>query len=248
MREVSALLYVLLKYITPVEISARNQLILSEKFCFGEMETRRLRRDIRGLLGDYIGLKLRENGFDPQGKEPTTMLDDLAHYDLAISVALWWLEQEEGCNLMDTDIIGDGNPGRKARYPSHLEREAMILSSFAGMILNSLPVEDILALYSTKPSTAYSQHSKSAIVHPFSLSYHPFAMLSSFKVVDHSRKHSQKLKRWLSVQAKAGAAPAGRKASVRSSSKSNSFLSDSGTSSKEQTEQYEESKESLQDK
>lgn len=29
-----------------------------------------------------------------------------------------------------------------------------------------------------------------SIVHPFSLSYHPFAMLSSFKAVDHSRKHS----------------------------------------------------------
>jgi len=28
------------------------------------------------------------------------------------------------------------------------------------------------------------------IVHPFSLSYHPFAMLSSFKAVERSRKHS----------------------------------------------------------
>ncbi|XP_010878308.2 uncharacterized protein C2orf80 [Esox lucius] len=213
------------------------------------METRRLRRNISALLGDYIGQKLRENGFDPQGKGSTTMLDDLAHYDLAISVALWWLEKEEGHNVMDTDIIGDGNPGRKAGYPNHLEREAMILSSFAGMILNSLPVEDILALYSTKPSATHTQHSKCAIVHPFSLSYHPFAMLSSFKAVDHSRKHSQKLKRWLSVQAKARAASAGRKASVRSStsSTSNSFLSDSGASLKEQTEHGEESKESLQD-
>lgn len=32
---------------------------------------------------------------------------------------------------------------------------------------------------------------QSNIVHPFSLSYHPFAMLSSFKAVDHSRKHSK---------------------------------------------------------
>lgn len=29
------------------------------------------------------------------------------------------------------------------------------------------------------------------IVHPFSLSYHPFAMLSSFKAVDRARKHSE---------------------------------------------------------
>ncbi|XP_071001460.1 uncharacterized protein C2orf80 isoform X2 [Oncorhynchus clarkii lewisi] len=176
--------------------------------------------------GDYIGQKLRENGFDPKGKGSTSMLDDLAHYDLAISVALWWLEKEERHDVMDRDIVGVGSPGYNDQYPNHLEREAMILSSFAGMILNSLPVKDILALYTTKPSAAYPhQHSKSAIVHPFTLSYHPFAMLGSFKAVDHSRKHTQNLKRWLSVQGKRGAAPDGRRALVQSSSStSNSFL------------------------
>ncbi|XP_014020775.1 uncharacterized protein C2orf80 [Salmo salar] len=208
------------------------------------METMRLRRDMKALLGDYIGQKLRENGFDPKGKGSTTMLDDLAHYDLAISVALWWLEKGEGHDVIDRDVVGVGSPGYNGQYPNLLEREAMILSSFAGMILNSLPVEDILALYSTKPSAAYlHQHSKSTIVHPFTLSYHPFAMLSSFKAVDHSRKHTQKLKWWLSVQGKGGAAPAVQRALVQSSSSSsstsNTFLSVSGESLKEQTEHYE---------
>ncbi|XP_029557757.1 uncharacterized protein C2orf80-like isoform X2 [Salmo trutta] len=178
------------------------------------METMRLRRDMKALLGDYIGQKLRENGFDPKGKGSTTMLDDLAHYDLAISVALWWLEKGEGHDVIDRDVV--------------------------------LPVEDILALYSTKPSAAYlHQHSKSTIVHPFTLSYHPFAMLGSFKAVDHSRKHTQKLKWWLSVQGKGGAAPAVQRALVQSSSSSsssstsNTFLSVSGESLKEQTEHYE---------
>lgn len=35
------------------------------------------------------------------------------------------------------------------------------------------------------------QFPQSNIVHPFSLSYHPFAMLSSFKAVDRARKHSK---------------------------------------------------------
>uniref|UniRef100_A0A3B3ZL62 Uncharacterized protein n=1 Tax=Periophthalmus magnuspinnatus TaxID=409849 RepID=A0A3B3ZL62_9GOBI len=98
-----------------------------------------------------------------------------AHYDLAISVALWWLNREEG-----------------RYYPNHLEREAMILSSFAGMIVNKLPVEEILTLYKCKPAATYSsEHSKAAIVYPFTLSYHPFAMLSSYKAVHHSKKHSE---------------------------------------------------------
>lgn len=32
---------------------------------------------------------------------------------------------------------------------------------------------------------------QSTIVHPFFLSYHPFAMLSSYKAVDRLRKHSK---------------------------------------------------------
>lgn len=28
-----------------------------------------------------------------------------AHYDLAISVALWWLDREEGRDMLDRDIM-----------------------------------------------------------------------------------------------------------------------------------------------
>uniref|UniRef100_A0A672QG95 Uncharacterized protein n=1 Tax=Sinocyclocheilus grahami TaxID=75366 RepID=A0A672QG95_SINGR len=131
--------------------------------------------------GEYIGQRLRKNGFDPKGKSTSTMLDDLANYDLAISVALWWL------NLLLCML-------HISQYPNHLEREAMTLSSFVGMLLNSLPIEDILSLYNCKPVASYPHnHAKvyvaGNIVHPFSLTY-PFSMLSSFKAVDPSRKHS----------------------------------------------------------
>uniref|UniRef100_A0A8P4K4V5 Uncharacterized protein n=1 Tax=Dicentrarchus labrax TaxID=13489 RepID=A0A8P4K4V5_DICLA len=121
------------------------------------MEARQLKRDVEALIGDYIGQKLREKSFDPKGKGTSTMLDDLvkAHYDLAISVALWWLDKEAGRDI--------------ARYPNRLEREAMILSSFAGIIMVSM----------------------GAIVYPFTLSYHPFAMLGSYKAVHHSKRHSK---------------------------------------------------------
>ncbi|XP_076602265.1 uncharacterized protein C2orf80 [Chaetodon auriga] len=213
------------------------------------METRQLKRDVEALIGDYIGQKLRERSFDPKGNRTSTVLDDLAHYDLAISVALWWMEKEEGRDVLDRDIIGTTSSSGSAQYPNRLEREAMILSSFAGMIMNSLPVEEILALYRCKPAASYpNQQSKGTIVYPFTLSYHPFAMLSSYKAVHHSKKHSLKLKRWLSARVKASAPP--ERVAVQSSSlssSSHSFLSDSSDYQEKSTEQYEGSQESLQD-
>ncbi|XP_071339647.1 uncharacterized protein C2orf80 isoform X2 [Trachinotus anak] len=185
------------------------------------MGTRKLKRDVEALIGDYIGNKLRENSFDPKGRGTSTMLDDLAHYDLAISVALWWLDKEEGRDVLDSDIIGATCSLGSARYPNRSEREAMILSSFAGIIM-------------------------AAIVFPFTLSYHPFAMLSSYKAVHHSKKHNQKLKRWLSERAKASAPP-GRVSVQSSSSSSHSFLSDSSDGQEDRAEHYEGSQESLQD-
>ncbi|GLD56604.1 uncharacterized protein AKAME5_000892600 [Lates japonicus] len=213
------------------------------------MGARQLKRDVEALIGDYIGQKLRENSFDPKGKGNSTMLDDLAHYDLAIRVALWWLDKEEGRDVLDSDIIGTTWSLGSAQYPNRLEREAMILSSFAGIIMNSLPVEEILALYRCKPAASYpNQKSKGTIVYPFTLSYHPFAMLGSYKAVHHSKKHNQKLKRWLSERAKASAPPG--RVSVQSSastSSSHSFLSDSSDCHEERTEHCEGSQESLQD-
>ncbi|CAL9690730.1 unnamed protein product [Knipowitschia caucasica] len=205
------------------------------------MGAKRLRRDLQALLADYIGQRIREKSFDPKGKDTSTILDDLAHYDLAISVALWWLNKEEARAVFDQDLFG---AARSAQYPNLLEREAMILSSFAGMIVNKLPVEEILALYKCKPAACYStEHSKAAIVYPFTLSYHPFAMLSSYKAVHHSKKHNEKLKRWLSEKAKANAPPS----RASSSSSSQSFLSDTSEDQAERTENYEGSQESLQD-
>ncbi|XP_018581976.2 uncharacterized protein C2orf80 [Scleropages formosus] len=156
------------------------------------MEAKRLKKNLEALIGTYIGQKLRENGFDPKGKRSQTLLDDLVHYDLAINVALWWLNKYKGKDLTESDITGISGSD-DTQYPNHMEREAMILSSFAGIILNSLPVEEILSLYKYKPSFAYQeQNTKNTIVHPFSLSYHPFAMLTAYKTVHHSWMHSQK--------------------------------------------------------
>ncbi|XP_068429361.1 uncharacterized protein C2orf80 [Clinocottus analis] len=216
------------------------------------MEARQLKREVEALIGDYIGQKLREKSFDPKGKGTSTLLDDLAHYDLAIRVALWWLDKDEGREVLDGDIIGAASSSGGAQYPNRLEREAMILSSFAGIIMSSLPVEEILALYRCRPAASYpNQQAKGSIVYPFTLSYHPFAMLGSYKAVHHSKKHSQKLKRWLSERMKASAPPAGRvsgnSSPPSSSSSSHSFLSDNSDPPQKRAEHYEGSLESLLD-
>ncbi|XP_059417324.1 uncharacterized protein C2orf80-like [Carassius carassius] len=104
--------------------------------------------------GEYIGQRLRENGYDPKGKSPATMLDDLANYDLAISVALWWLNKNDGKNAAENDV-GISSLRCISQYPNLLETEAMILPSYAGMLLNSLSIEDILSLYNCKPVVSY---------------------------------------------------------------------------------------------
>uniref|UniRef100_A0A3B3CID8 Uncharacterized protein n=1 Tax=Oryzias melastigma TaxID=30732 RepID=A0A3B3CID8_ORYME len=108
------------------------------------MEVKQLKREVKALISDYIGQKLREKSFDPAGRGVSSVLDDLAHYDLALSVAFWWL------NRMDERW--------RPAYPDRSEREAMILSSFAGIIMP-----------------------QGAIVYPLTLSHHPFAMLASYK-------------------------------------------------------------------
>ncbi|XP_008326211.1 uncharacterized protein C2orf80 isoform X2 [Cynoglossus semilaevis] len=213
------------------------------------MGSKKLKRDVEALIGDYIGQKLRENAFDPKGKGTSTVLDDLAHYDLAISVALWWLDREEGRHVLDNHIVPSRSLGG-SRYPDRLEREAMILSAFAGIIMDSLPVEEILTLYQCKPAASFPNYqTKASIVYPFTLSYHPFAMLGSYKAVEHSKQHSQKLRRWLSERAKSSAPPhfIPRQPSSLPSSSSQSFLSDSSNEQEEGAQNYEGSKESLQD-
>ncbi|KAF3843556.1 hypothetical protein F7725_002405 [Dissostichus mawsoni] len=147
-------------------------------------------------------------------------------------------------------LIGATSCSGSAQYPNRLEREAMILSSFAGIIMNHLPVEEILALYRCKPAASFpNQHSKGTLVYPFTLSYHPLAMLGSYKAVYHSKKHSQKLKRWLSermktrVPSKRVTAPS----SSSSSSSSHSVLTDISDRPEETAEHYEGSQGSLHD-
>uniref|UniRef100_A0A4W6F309 Uncharacterized protein n=1 Tax=Lates calcarifer TaxID=8187 RepID=A0A4W6F309_LATCA len=109
------------------------------------MGARQLKRDVEALIGDYIGQKLRENSFDPKGKGTSTMLVILNLSCSKFSLSHSGTTCSLGC----------------AQYPNRLEREAMILSSFAGIIMSSLPVEEILALYRCKPAASYpNQKSK----------------------------------------------------------------------------------------
>ncbi|XP_062862661.1 uncharacterized protein C2orf80-like [Trichomycterus rosablanca] len=208
------------------------------------METKRLRREVKVLLGQYVGQKLRENGFDPKGTGSSSVLDDLAHYDLAINVALWWLEKNDF--PFKNELLGATSLGQ-SQCPNRMEREAIILSSFAGTLLNSLPVDEILSLYSCKPSaTCLHPDTKSNIVHPFFLSYHPFAMLSSFKAVNQSKKHTQMLKR-NTLHNKARSSELKKSKACSEASSSQSFFGDSEDSLNEQTKLYDSSQESQQD-
>ncbi|KAM6934286.1 uncharacterized protein C2orf80 [Xenentodon cancila] len=212
------------------------------------MEGKRLKRDVEALISDHIGQKIREQAFDPTGRRGSTMLDELAHYDLAISVALWWLNKADGRDVLDTDVIGATCSLGSASYPNRLEREAMILSSFAGIIMSSLPLDDILALYRCKPVVLYpNRHAQGSVVYPFTLSNHPYAMLGSYNAVLHSKKHNDKMNKWLSERVKESATPQRVQAKSSSSSSSQSFFSDSSDCQQEAAEHYEGSQESLQD-
>ncbi|XP_072434915.1 uncharacterized protein C2orf80 [Chiloscyllium punctatum] len=70
------------------------------------MEKRRIKKEIEKLLKHYIGTRLRENSFDPKGKVESvesTYFNDLAHYDLAINVALLWLNEEEDQKVLENE-------------------------------------------------------------------------------------------------------------------------------------------------
>ncbi|KAK2491862.1 hypothetical protein MC885_006395 [Smutsia gigantea] len=133
------------------------------------MERRLLKKEMKKLLGDYIGIRLRENEFDPKGRRHLTFLDDMADYDLAISVALQWLDHSEDLTWLDWEEVK--MPFRsQPTYPNHREREAMILSSYAGILMvRRAP--------------------------PFHLSLHPLAVVTAPKAAEYARKQSIKLRR-----------------------------------------------------
>ncbi|XP_058434189.1 uncharacterized protein C2orf80 homolog isoform X3 [Marmota monax] len=143
--------------------------------------------------GDYIGIRLRENEFDPKGRRQPTFLDDMAHYDLAISVALQWLDHSEDLTWLKWEEVKMPLHDRP-RYPNHREREAMILSSYAGILMNSIPIEEVFQIYGAD-SSANSGTTKVPRAPLFRLSLHPFAMLTAPKAAEYARKQSVKLRR-----------------------------------------------------
>ncbi|XP_019347809.2 uncharacterized protein C2orf80 homolog [Alligator mississippiensis] len=160
-----------------------------------QTERKRLIKEVEKLLGDYVGIRLREIEFDPKGRRQPTFLDDMAHYDLAINVALLWLNESENKTPLTK---GKKNlpVHRRYVYPNRIEREAMILSSYAGILMTSIPVEEVFEIYSTAPSATHWQHSeKGHWIHPFNLSLHPFAMLTAPKAAEYAWKQSVKFKK-----------------------------------------------------
>ncbi|XP_038646308.1 uncharacterized protein C2orf80-like [Scyliorhinus canicula] len=152
-----------------------------------KVEKRRIKKEIERLLKNYIGTRLRENNFDPKGKMESTYFNDLAHYDLAINVALLWLNEEEDQEVLENEkVVILSRTGSK--YPNEMERKAMILSSFAGILMNSIPLEDILKVYRYKPSVTQFCKTITRHVHSSSLSLHPFAMLTATCAAKHARK------------------------------------------------------------
>ncbi|XP_060050009.1 uncharacterized protein C2orf80 homolog isoform X3 [Erinaceus europaeus] len=150
------------------------------------MERRLLKKEMKKLLGDYIGIKLRENEFDPKGRRQLTLLDDMAHYDLAISVALQWLDHSEELTWLEKEEVKKPFCG-KPIYSNRREREAMILSSYAGILMNSISIEEIFKIYGADSSVNSSKVRRAP---PFQLSLHPFAILTAPKAAEYARKQS----------------------------------------------------------
>ncbi|KAG8000967.1 protein C2orf80-like protein, partial [Nibea albiflora] len=107
-----------------------------------KMEARQLKRNVEALIGDYIGQKLREKSFDPKGRG-TSILDDL----VKMLETADHLQKIQRMSKNTPQIIvaarrsswhcGATSSSGTAQYPNRLEREAMILSSFAGIIMVS---------------------------------------------------------------------------------------------------------------
>ncbi|XP_021515745.2 uncharacterized protein C2orf80 homolog [Meriones unguiculatus] len=157
------------------------------------MERRLVKQEVKRLLAEYIGIRLRENEFDPKGRGQLTFLDDMAHYDLAISVACQWLDHSEDLSWLQWEKMRAPPRGRPM-YPNRREREAMILSSYAGVLMNSIPIEEVLKIYGASPTASPNSTKVSQALLP-RRSLHPFAMLTAPKAAECNRRQSVKLKR-----------------------------------------------------
>ncbi|XP_030343899.1 uncharacterized protein C2orf80 homolog isoform X2 [Strigops habroptila] len=156
------------------------------------MERKRLKKEVEKLLGDYVGIGLQENEFDPSGQRQPTFLDDMVHYDLAFSIALLWLRDLDVQTALTREKMNFIAHNRYT-YPNRTEREAMILSSYAGILMNSIPVEEIFEIY--RPSeTRRRRSAKNRWIQPFKLSLHPFAMLTAPEAAQYAWKQSIKFR------------------------------------------------------
>uniref|UniRef100_A0A8B9GPX2 Chromosome 2 open reading frame 80 n=1 Tax=Amazona collaria TaxID=241587 RepID=A0A8B9GPX2_9PSIT len=154
------------------------------------MERKRLKKEVEKLLGDYVGIRLQENEFDPRGQRQPTFLDDMVHYNLALSIALLWLRDLDVQTALTREKMNFAAHNQYS-YPNRIEREAMILSSYAGILMNSIPVEEIFEIYG--PSATHCQSSaKKHWIQSFKLSLHPFAMLTAPEAAQYACKQSTK--------------------------------------------------------
>uniref|UniRef100_A0A8C6R142 RIKEN cDNA D630023F18 gene n=1 Tax=Nannospalax galili TaxID=1026970 RepID=A0A8C6R142_NANGA len=94
-----------------------------------------------------------------------------------------WLKWEE----MKMPLHG------RSMYLNRREREAMILSSYAGVLMNSIPIEEVLKIYGV-----YSSDNSDSSKVPQALlprrSLHPFAMLTAPKAAECASRQSVKLR------------------------------------------------------
>ncbi|XP_035295126.1 uncharacterized protein C2orf80 homolog isoform X2 [Cricetulus griseus] len=163
------------------------------------MEKRLVKQEVKRLLGEYIGIRLRENEFDPKGRGQLTFLDEmvknvmLAHYDLAISVACQWLHHSEDLTWLQWEKLKVPLHGRPV-YPNRREREAVILSSYAGVLMNSIPIEKVLKIYGAYSSANPDSTKVSQALLP-RRSLHPFAMLTAPNAAECNYRQSVKLRR-----------------------------------------------------
>ncbi|XP_074154990.1 uncharacterized protein C2orf80 homolog isoform X2 [Sminthopsis crassicaudata] len=119
----------------------------------------------------------------------------MAHYDLTISVALQWLGYKEDQIHLDWEKVKIPFRCRHV-FPNRLEREAIILSFYAGILMNSLPIEEIFEIYDNRPSAKnWPGAKKVPRAQNIHLSTHPFAMLTASKAVEHAQTQNIKLRR-----------------------------------------------------
>ncbi|CAO2624832.1 Uncharacterized protein C2orf80 homolog [Lemmus lemmus] len=116
-----------------------------------------------------------------------------AHYDLAISVACQWVDPSEDLSWLQWEKVKAPLHGRPT-YPNRREREAVILSSYAGVLMNSIPIEEVLKIYGAYSSTKPDSTKVSPALLP-RRSLHPFAMLTAPSAAECNRRQSVKLRR-----------------------------------------------------